>query len=62
MLSSSYSAFRPGLRIMKTTAPTQREMPIPILSVRGYLNRRVPIRMAVRGSTTPRMEVFVGPI
>ena len=52
----------PGLRIMKTTAPTQTAMPIPIFSVIGSPKRSVPIRSAVNGSKTPRMEVFVGPI
>ena len=40
----------------------QTVTPIPILGVRGSPNKIVPIRMAVRGSKTPRMEVFVGPI
>ena len=52
----------PGLRIMKTTAPTQTAIPIPIFSVIGSPKRSVPIKIAVNGSKTPRMEVFVGPI
>ena len=51
-----------GLRIMKTTAPIQTATPIPILTVKGSPNRSVPIIIAVRGSNTPSMEVFVGPI
>ena len=51
-----------GLRIMKTTAPIQTATPIPILTVMGSPNRSVPIIIAVRGSNTPSMEVFVGPI
>jgi len=37
-------------------------MPRAILSVSGSLKKRVPMRMAVSGSKTPRMAVLVGPI
>ena len=39
---------------MKTTAPTQTAMPIPIFSVIGSPKRSVPIRIAVNGSKTFR--------
>ena len=47
---------------MKTTAAMQMAMPRAIFVVRGSLKKRVPMRMAVRGSKTPRMAVSVGPI
>ena len=54
--------FFPGFTIMKTTAAMQMAMPRAIFVVRGSLKKRVPMRMAVRGSKTPRMAVFVGPM
>ena len=54
--------FFPGFRIMNTTAATQIMIPTVIFIERGSLNSTVPIRMAVKGSKTPRTEVFVGPI
>ena len=47
---------------MKITAPTQMAIPTAIFKVKGSPNRAVPIRIAVSGSKTPRIEVFVGPM
>ena len=47
---------------MKITAPTQVAIPTAIFIVKGSPNRAVPIRIAVSGSKTPRIEVFVGPM
>ncbi len=47
---------------MKVTAMMAIRMPIMMLEVRGSPNMRVPIRMAVMGSKTPRTEAFVAPI
>ena len=47
---------------MKITAPTQVAIPTAIFIVKGSPNRAVPIRIAVSGSKTPRIEVFVRPM
>ena len=52
----------PGFRIMKMTAATQMAMPIAIRKVKGSPNSSVPMRMAVKGSNTPRTAVLVGPM
>ena len=43
---------------MKTTAPTHMATPTAIFGVRGSPNSTVPMSMAVRGSNTPRIDVF----
>ena len=43
-------------------AEIQIAMPMMMFTVAGSENARVPIRIAVTGSNTPRTEVFVGPI
>lgn len=62
--ASATHSFDPpdGLTIINTTAPMQTAMPRAIFQVIVSPNIRVPIRIAVRGSKTPRMEVLVGPM
>ena len=56
-----FYAFR-SLTTINSTAAMQMAMPIKILVVIGSANIRVPTKMPVSGSNTPKTAVYVGPI
>ena len=48
--------------IIKVTATTEIRIPVMMLEVRASPNTKVPTRIAVIGSKTPKTEALVAPI